>query len=90
MACGTHRREITALFCDLRGFTGSTESADAEDVMALLRDYHAAIGEIINTKFSGPSSAAIGLFLMVVEVIGQLCQLARAPPAQRREIGRRN
>ncbi len=42
----SHRREITALFCDLRGFTGFTESADAEDVMALLRDYHAAIGEI--------------------------------------------
>ena len=40
----SHRREITALFCDLRGFTGFTESADAEDVMALLRDYHAAIG----------------------------------------------
>ncbi len=39
----SHRREITALFCDLRGFTGFTESADAEDVMALLRDYHAAI-----------------------------------------------
>jgi adenylate cyclase len=39
----SHRREITALFCDLRGFTGFTESADAEDVTALLRDYHAAI-----------------------------------------------
>jgi adenylate cyclase len=31
----SHRREITALFCDLRGFTGFTESADAEDVMAV-------------------------------------------------------
>jgi signal transduction protein with GAF and PtsI domain len=31
----SHRREITALFCDLRGYTGFTESADAEDVMAL-------------------------------------------------------
>ena len=41
----SHRREITALFCDLRGFTGFTESADAEDVIALLREYHAAIGE---------------------------------------------
>ena len=41
----SHRREITALFCDLRGFTGFTESADAEDVMALLRDYHEAVGE---------------------------------------------
>jgi adenylate cyclase len=48
----SHRREITALFCDLRGFTGFTESADAEDVMALLSDYHAAIGEII-IKHSG-------------------------------------
>jgi GAF domain-containing protein len=43
----SHRREITALFCDLRGFTGFTESADAEDVMALLRDYHAASGELV-------------------------------------------
>jgi adenylate cyclase len=43
----SHRREITALFRDLRGFNGFTESADAEDVMALLRDYRAAIGEII-------------------------------------------
>jgi hypothetical protein len=33
----SHRREITALFCDLRGFTGFTGSADAEDVIALLR-----------------------------------------------------
>ena len=43
----SHRREITALFCDLLGFTGFTESADAEDVMALLRDYHTAIGQIV-------------------------------------------
>jgi class 3 adenylate cyclase len=40
------------LFCDLRGFTGFTESADAEDVMALLRDYHAAIGELV-IRYSG-------------------------------------
>jgi len=38
----SHRREITALFCDLRGFTGFSESSDPEDVMALLGDYHAA------------------------------------------------
>ena len=48
----SHRREITALFCDLRGFTGFSESSDPEDVMALLRDYHAAIGETI-IKYSG-------------------------------------
>src|SRR5262249_7342690 len=45
----SHRREITALFCDLRGFTGFSESSDPEDVMALLREYHAAIGGIINS-----------------------------------------
>ncbi|MGB9348731.1 MAG: GAF domain-containing protein, partial [Pseudolabrys sp.] len=33
----SHRREITALFCDLRGFTGFSESSDPEDVIALLR-----------------------------------------------------
>ena len=48
----SHRREITALFCDLRGFTGFSEASAPEDVIALLRDYHAAIGEII-IKYSG-------------------------------------
>ena len=38
----SHRREITALFCDLRGFTGFSESADPEDVMTFLREYHEA------------------------------------------------
>jgi class 3 adenylate cyclase len=61
----SHRREITALFCDLRGFTGFTESADAEDVMALLRDYHAAIGEII-IKYSGTLERYAGDGVMVI------------------------
>jgi adenylate cyclase len=52
----SHRREITALFCDLRGFTGFSESSDPEDVMALLREYHAAIGKII-VKYSGTLDA---------------------------------
>jgi adenylate cyclase len=43
----SHRRDIAALFCDLRGYTGFSESSDPEDVMALLREYHAAIGKII-------------------------------------------
>jgi adenylate cyclase len=60
----SHRREITALFCDLRGFTGFSESADAEDVMALLRDYHAA-GEII-IKYSGTLERYAGDGVMVV------------------------
>ena len=61
----SHRREIAALFCDLRGFTGFTESADAEDVMALLRDYHAAIGEII-IKYNGTLERYAGDGVMVV------------------------
>jgi class 3 adenylate cyclase/putative methionine-R-sulfoxide reductase with GAF domain len=61
----SHRREITALFCDLRGFTGFSESADPEDVMALLRDYHAALGEII-IKYSGTLERYAGDGVMVV------------------------
>jgi class 3 adenylate cyclase len=61
----SHRREITALFCDLRGFTGFTESADAEDVMALLRDYHEAIGEII-IKYNGTLERYAGDGVMVL------------------------
>jgi class 3 adenylate cyclase/putative methionine-R-sulfoxide reductase with GAF domain len=61
----SHRREITALFCDLRGFTGFSESADPEDVMALLREYHAAIGEII-IKYSGTLERYAGDGVMVI------------------------
>jgi len=43
----SHRREIAALFCDLRGFTDFSESSDPEDVMTLLREYHTAVGRII-------------------------------------------
>jgi class 3 adenylate cyclase len=61
----SHRREITALFCDLRGFTGFSESADPEDVMALLREYHAAIGDSI-VKYSGTLERYAGDGVMVV------------------------
>jgi class 3 adenylate cyclase/putative methionine-R-sulfoxide reductase with GAF domain len=61
----SHRREITALFCDLRGFTGFSESADPEDVMALLREYHSAIGDSI-IKYSGTLERYAGDGVMVV------------------------
>jgi GAF domain-containing protein len=61
----SHRGEITALFCDLRGFTGFSESSDPEDVMALLREYHAAIGEII-IRYSGTLERYAGDGVMVV------------------------
>jgi adenylate cyclase len=61
----SHRREITALFCDLRGFTGFSETSDPEDVMALLSDYHAAIGEIIN-EYNGTLERFAGDGVMVI------------------------
>jgi class 3 adenylate cyclase/putative methionine-R-sulfoxide reductase with GAF domain len=61
----SHRREITALFCDLRGFTGFSESSDPEDVMALLRDYHEAIGRII-IKYGGTLERFAGDGVMVI------------------------
>src|SRR5262249_57507516 len=60
----SHRREITALFCDLRGFTGFSESSDPEDVMTLLRQYHEPIGEII-IKYSGTLERYAGDGVMV-------------------------
>jgi class 3 adenylate cyclase/PAS domain-containing protein len=43
----TRRREITVVFVDLRGFTGFTETAEPEEVMNVLREYHAALGREI-------------------------------------------
>jgi GAF domain-containing protein len=61
----SHRREITALFCDLRGFTGFSESADPEDVMTVLREYHEALGASI-IKYSGTLERYAGDGVMVV------------------------
>ena len=61
----SHRREITALFCDLRGFTGFSESADPEDVMTVLREYHKALGASI-IKYSGTLERYAGDGVMVV------------------------
>jgi class 3 adenylate cyclase len=43
-----HRREITAVFLDLRGFTAVTDRADPDEVMDLLSDYHAAMGGLVD------------------------------------------
>ncbi len=47
-----HRREITAVFLDLRGFTAFTDRADPEDVLELLRAYHATLGRTVD-EFGG-------------------------------------
>ena len=43
----SHRREITVVFLDLRGFTAFTETADPEEVMGVLAQYHAAMGRLV-------------------------------------------
>jgi class 3 adenylate cyclase len=43
----SHRREVTALFCDLRGFTAFSDASEPEEVMAVLREYHEGMGELI-------------------------------------------
>ena len=41
-----HRREISALFCDMRGFTAFAETAEPEELFSVLREYHAEVGRI--------------------------------------------
>jgi class 3 adenylate cyclase len=44
----THRREITVVFTDLRGFTAFGEGAEPEEVMGVLREYHSTLGNIVS------------------------------------------
>jgi class 3 adenylate cyclase len=60
----SHRRDIAVLFCDLRGFTAFAESAEPEEVMALLHDYHAALVPLIQ-QFEGTLDRFVGDGLMV-------------------------
>ena len=43
----THRREVTVVFLDFRGFTAFSEATEPEELMAVLREYHAAMGQLI-------------------------------------------
>jgi class 3 adenylate cyclase len=43
----THRREITVVFLDLRGFTAFAETSEPEELMGVLREYHAEMGKLI-------------------------------------------
>jgi class 3 adenylate cyclase len=60
----SHRREITVVFCDLRGFTAFSEAAQPEDVMAVLHAYHSSLGSLID-KFEGTVERFTGDGLMV-------------------------
>ncbi|HML11694.1 MAG TPA: response regulator [Xanthobacteraceae bacterium] len=60
-----HRRDITVVFCDLRGFTAFSETAEPEEVMGILREYHAALGLLIN-MFEGTIERFTGDGVMVL------------------------
>jgi class 3 adenylate cyclase/CheY-like chemotaxis protein len=48
----SHRREITVVFCDLRGFTAFAETVEPEDVMVVLAEFHGAVGDLVH-RFEG-------------------------------------
>jgi len=60
----SHRREITVVFCDLRGFTAFSETGEPEEVMGVLREYHEAMGALI-FRFKGTLERFAGDGLMV-------------------------
>src|SRR3954462_13298590 len=59
-----HRREITAVFLDLRGFTSFTDRADPDEVLALLRAYHATLARTVS-EFSGTLEQFAGDGVMI-------------------------
>ncbi len=60
----SHRREITVVFCDLRGFTPFAETNEPEEVMEVLRGYHKALGDLV-FRFEGTLERFTGDGLMV-------------------------
>ena len=60
----SHRAEITATYCDLRGFTSFAETSEPEEVMAVLAEYHEALGELV-FRFGGTLEHFAGDGLLV-------------------------
>jgi adenylate cyclase len=60
----SHRRDITVVFCDLRGFTAFAETSEPEEVMGVLREYHAAAGALI-LEYEGTLERFTGDGMMV-------------------------
>ncbi len=60
----THRREVTVVFIDLRGFTAFAETAEPEELMGLLREYHAEMGRLI-LEFEGTLERFTGDGMMI-------------------------
>jgi adenylate cyclase len=60
----SHRREIVVVFCDLRGYTAFAETAEPEEVLDFLREYHGALGPLV-AKFEGTLDQFSGDGIMV-------------------------
>jgi class 3 adenylate cyclase len=60
----SHRREIVVVFCDLRGYTAFTETAEPEEVLNFLREYHGALGPLVS-QFEGTLDQFSGDGIMV-------------------------
>jgi class 3 adenylate cyclase len=60
----SHRREIVVVFCDLRGYTAFTETAEPEEVLDFLREYHGALGPLVS-RFEGTLDQFSGDGIMV-------------------------
>jgi class 3 adenylate cyclase len=61
----SHRRQVTIVFGDLRGFTAFAEIAEPEEVMAVMREYHATLGSLIH-EFEGTLERFLGDGIMVI------------------------
>jgi adenylate cyclase len=87
----SHRREITVVFLDLRGFTAFAETAEPEEVMAVLREYHAEMGRLILAA-EGTLERFTGDGMMIffndpVEVPDPAARAVRMAAAMRERIG---
>jgi class 3 adenylate cyclase len=60
----SHRREIVVVFCDLRGYTAFTETAEPEEVLDFKREYHGALGPLVS-QFEGTLDQFSGDGIMV-------------------------
>jgi len=60
----SHRRDIVVVFCDLRGYTAFAETGEPEEVWAVLREFHAALGPLVS-RFEGTLDHFSGDGLMV-------------------------
>jgi adenylate cyclase len=87
----SHRRDVSIVFCDLRGFTAFAETAEPEEVMTILGEYHACAGAIIH-KFQGTIEhfAGDGLMAMLNDPLpcAEPClQAVRMAAEMRAEVG---